>query len=178
MFSSKKRQIAHEIRYCRGLFVLLVILLWRKFIYDKSASRMLINPGIVFTFTRQRWSIAFIFSSYLALPVWRSNIRNIPHLLTSYSSNFVCCSSRWGPTWRGRRESRGTQRPPPSSRPSMAGGPILLGNITKITYVSCQINSSLSGNKSRPLKKSRVYPVLILSPGFCWKAFCPADVKV
>ncbi len=28
----------------------------RKFIYDKSASEMLINPWVVFTFMRQRWS--------------------------------------------------------------------------------------------------------------------------
>jgi hypothetical protein len=39
--------------YLQYLFVLLVIL-WRKFIYDKSASGMLINPQIAFTFTRQR----------------------------------------------------------------------------------------------------------------------------
>jgi hypothetical protein len=48
----------------------------RKFICEASASRMLINPGIVFTFTRQRWS-STTFSSYLALLVWRSNIRNV-----------------------------------------------------------------------------------------------------
>ncbi len=63
-----------------------IILLWRKFTCDKSASGMLINPGIVFTFTRQRWS-STTFSSYLALLVWRSNIWNIPHLPTSYSRN-------------------------------------------------------------------------------------------
>ncbi len=34
----------------------------------KSANRILINPRIVFTFTRQRWSIT-TFSSYLALLV-------------------------------------------------------------------------------------------------------------
>jgi hypothetical protein len=32
-----------------------VILLWRKFICDKSASGLLINPPIVFTFMHQRW---------------------------------------------------------------------------------------------------------------------------
>jgi hypothetical protein len=47
----------------------IVILLWRKFICDKkSASGMLINPQVAFTFTRQRWS-SFTFSSYLALLV-------------------------------------------------------------------------------------------------------------
>ena len=44
----------------------IVILLWRKFICDKSASWMLINPPIVFTFTRQRWSSATLII-YLAL---------------------------------------------------------------------------------------------------------------
>ncbi len=57
---SKKRPISYEIRYCRGLFVLhlLVILLWRKFIYRiNQRVECLINPGIVFPFPRQRWSI-------------------------------------------------------------------------------------------------------------------------
>ncbi len=62
-----------------------VILLWRKFIYDKSTSGMLINPRIVFTFTRKSWSNT-TFSSYLALLVWRSNMRNLPHPPTSFIS--------------------------------------------------------------------------------------------
>jgi hypothetical protein len=41
-----------------------IVIIWSKFICDKSASGMLINPPVVFTFTRQRWS-----SSYLALLV-------------------------------------------------------------------------------------------------------------
>ncbi len=45
-----------------------VILLRRKFIYDKSSSGMLINPPIVFTFTRRRWS-STTFSVFLALLV-------------------------------------------------------------------------------------------------------------
>jgi len=48
----------------------------------KSASRMLLNPRIVFTFTRQRWSTTF--SSYLALLMWRSNIHIILHPPTSF----------------------------------------------------------------------------------------------
>ncbi len=63
----------------------IVIILWRKFMCDKSASGMLINPPIVFTFTRQRWS-STKFRSYLALLVWRSNIRIISHPPTSFSS--------------------------------------------------------------------------------------------
>jgi hypothetical protein len=43
---------------------------------------MLINPRIVFIFTRQRWS-STTFSSDLSLLAWRSNIRNVPHRLTS-----------------------------------------------------------------------------------------------
>ncbi len=39
-----------------------------KFIYDKSAIGVLINPDIVFTLTFQRWSNT-TFSSYLALLV-------------------------------------------------------------------------------------------------------------
>jgi hypothetical protein len=42
---------------------------------------MLINPRIVFTFTRQRWN-STTFSLYLALLIWRSNVRNIPYLPT------------------------------------------------------------------------------------------------
>jgi hypothetical protein len=49
-----------------AVFLLLVLLLWRKLICSKSARGMLINPRIVFTFTRQRWSIT-TFSSYLGL---------------------------------------------------------------------------------------------------------------
>ncbi len=56
----------------------IILLLWRKFISDKSASGMLINPRIVFTFTRPRWS-SNTFSSYLALLVLRYKIRNLPH---------------------------------------------------------------------------------------------------
>ncbi len=41
----------------------------RKFIYNKSASVMLIKPGIVFIFTRQKWSSA-TFNSYLTLLMW------------------------------------------------------------------------------------------------------------
>ncbi len=52
----------------------------------KSASRMLINPRIVFKFTRQRWS-SNIFSSYLALLVWSSNIYIISHVLLLSSRN-------------------------------------------------------------------------------------------
>ncbi len=37
-------------------------------IYDKSASGMLINPQIIFTFTRQRWN-SINFSSYVSLLV-------------------------------------------------------------------------------------------------------------
>jgi hypothetical protein len=35
----------------------------------KSATRMLINPRIVFTYTRQRWLVPTTFSFYLALLV-------------------------------------------------------------------------------------------------------------
>ncbi len=48
------------------LLLVLLLLLWRKFINSKSARGMLINPRIVFTFTRQRWS-STSFSSYLGL---------------------------------------------------------------------------------------------------------------
>ncbi len=58
----------------------IVLLLRLKYICDKSASGMLINPRIVFTFTRQRWS-STPFSSYLALLVWRLNIHIIPYHL-------------------------------------------------------------------------------------------------
>jgi hypothetical protein len=41
------------------------IVLWQKFICDKSAIRKLINPPIVYTFTRQSWSSTITtFSSY------------------------------------------------------------------------------------------------------------------
>jgi hypothetical protein len=42
------------------------------------------NPGIVFTFTRQRWSSTYFSDWLLPLPVWRSNILNIPHPPVSY----------------------------------------------------------------------------------------------
>ncbi len=48
-FKERKKEIIVA-AYLYGI----VILLWRKFICEKSASGMLINPPIVFTFTRQR----------------------------------------------------------------------------------------------------------------------------
>ncbi len=66
----------------------IVILLWHKFICDKSMSGMLINPPIVFTSMRQRWS-STTFSSYLALLVCRSNTVYaiyLIHLLSSCNS--------------------------------------------------------------------------------------------
>ncbi len=83
-----KRKNMELSRPTYGIIVSFAILLRRKFIYDKLANGMLINTGIVFTFTRQRWS-STTFSSYLALLVWRSNIRNllVPHLPTYYSRN-------------------------------------------------------------------------------------------
>ncbi len=51
-----------------AVFVLLVILLWRKFIYDKSASEMTINPRTVFTFSA-KGGMSTTLSSHLALLV-------------------------------------------------------------------------------------------------------------
>ncbi len=72
----------------------IVILVWRKFKCDKSASGMLIKQQIVFTFTRQSWrSTGTTFISYLALLVWRSNIgthyRYLIHLLLSSCNNII-----------------------------------------------------------------------------------------
>jgi hypothetical protein len=63
----------------------IVIFLRRKFICNKSASGMLINPPTVFTFTCQRWS-STTFNSYLALLMLRSKIqvRIIIHPPTSF----------------------------------------------------------------------------------------------
>ncbi len=73
--------------FCRGLLIhRIVIWLWRKFI--KLASGMLINSPIVFTFTRQRWC-STIFSSNLALLVWKSNIRIISHPPTSSATPVI-----------------------------------------------------------------------------------------
>ncbi len=47
----------------------------------KSSSEMLVNPRVVFTFTRQRWS-STTFSSLLTFYVWTSNI--FSHLSALY----------------------------------------------------------------------------------------------
>ncbi len=54
--------VNQKLRYCRGLHMYSFVF-WHKFISDESASKMLINPPIVFSFTRQSWSSAN-FSSY------------------------------------------------------------------------------------------------------------------
>ncbi len=98
---------------------------------------MLKNPPIVFTFTRQR-SRSTSFSSYLALPVWRSNALYLIPLLLSYCNMIKFCiillqlfqcffkillceglSVGWacwccGPT-AGRRDPYSTSWPPSSS---------------------------------------------------------------
>ncbi len=48
-----------------------------RFIYVKIIKSRLINPRVVFTFTRQRWS-STIFSSLLTLIVWTSNVLHTP----------------------------------------------------------------------------------------------------
>jgi hypothetical protein len=70
----------------------IVLLLRHKFICDKSARGKLINPPIVFTFTRQRWSSSTC-NSYLALLLWRSNIRIISHPPTSFILQQVYCEN-------------------------------------------------------------------------------------
>jgi hypothetical protein len=74
----------------RSLPTSIVILLWRKFICDKPASGMLINPHIVFTFTRQRWG-SITFSSDLALLEWEDQIYAIYliHLFLSSRNNII-----------------------------------------------------------------------------------------
>ncbi len=60
-----------------------IIVLWRKFICDKSASGMLINPLIVWTFSRQKWSSNHLqFRSSLGGVKIKYMVRNIPHLPT------------------------------------------------------------------------------------------------
>ncbi len=72
MFSPKISFNDHIVAALSTVFVLLVILLWRTFIYDKSTSRMLINLGIVFTLhLRAKGGVVPRLISYLALLVWR-----------------------------------------------------------------------------------------------------------
>jgi hypothetical protein len=80
---------------CRGLstvFALLVILLWRKFPYDKSASEMLINPRIVFTFIRQRWRITYhlqFISSLAGVKIEYTSYNSSTYFLFSQQRNIL-----------------------------------------------------------------------------------------
>ncbi len=67
--------------YCRGLFVLLVILLWRKFIYHKSASVMWINPELVFTFSAKGGVVQ---PSVHIQPSFVLKIKYTPYSLSTY----------------------------------------------------------------------------------------------
>ncbi len=53
----------------------------------KSSSGMLINPRVVFTFTRQRWRSTTTFSSLLILPLWTS--KTYSHLSATRSIEFL-----------------------------------------------------------------------------------------
>ncbi len=75
-FAAAYQQYLHNSQYYYGAIISM----------KKSARGMWINPGVVFTFTRQRWG-SITFRSYLALLAWGSNILNIPQLSTSYPCN-------------------------------------------------------------------------------------------
>jgi hypothetical protein len=107
---------------------------------DQSASGMFINPPIIFTIKRQRWS-STAFSSYLALLVWRSIIRVISHPTTSIVVTPTWCehaaflytqiTERTG--W-GRGERRGV---PPLWLAVSRQGPQLIPRGRPKRYIYC-----------------------------------------